>query len=306
MKFPAYVAPWVACPECGQPIQVEDTQVTGYFNGKSVSCPSGHKVTDWWKVACSEIENNFMLNQAFAFIGARTLLFRLHLQPATRVSYRFSDYGIPTDARILYVNYTPQGGGLFPMEMHGNISTQKFLSDEVTVFPVPLRADVPIGNTEVSVMVSWVPKMLNDDSWLSLTDSFEYYANNQYASMIVPANVAVESAMSRLLTAYLQKYVGKNRAEEFLENAATYGHQLNVILPLVTAQNAFPSLPDHVRGMLNKLRSLRNQLAHTGVLENPLNKRQAAELLCSALFGLHYVRHVGELLRPELTDSNSK
>lgn len=295
--MPMYVAPWVRCPECGQPIQIADRQVTGYFSGKPVLCTTGHKVEDWWKTACREIEENFMHNQAFAFIGAQTIIFRLDLQLGKRTSYRFSDYGIPRDARVLYVNYTPQGGGLFPVEMHGNVPTRKFFTDEVVIFPVPFGEDNLAIETAVSVMVSWVPRTADDESWQNLTDAFESYAQNQYSSMIVPANVAVESALSRLLTAYLQKFVANKRVEDFLENAATYGHQLNVVLPLITALNSLPALPDHLRGVLNKLRGLRNELAHTGTLEQPLDPRSAAELLCAALFGLHYVRHTYDLLQ---------
>ena len=291
------IAPWVRCPECGHPIQIEDSQVIGYFSGKPVVCAKGHKVADWWKTACQEIEENFMLNQAFAFIGAQTIIFQLVLQQGKRTTYRFSDYGIPRDARILYVNYTPQGGGLFPIEMHGNVPMRRFFNDEVVVFPVPFGPNDSVVDTEVSVMVSWVPRTADDESWQSLTDAFEFYAQTRYTSMIVPANVAVESALSRLLTAYLEKFIAKKRVEDFLENAATYGHQLNVVLPVLTALNSLPALPDHVRGVLNRLRGLRNELAHTGVLEHPLDQRNAAELLCGSLFGLHYVRHTNDLLR---------
>jgi hypothetical protein len=93
------IAPWVRCPECGHPIQIEDSQVIGYFSAKPVVCAKGHKVADWWKTACQEIEENFMLNQAFAFIGAQTIIFQIVLQQGKRTTYRFSEYGIPRVAR---------------------------------------------------------------------------------------------------------------------------------------------------------------------------------------------------------------
>lgn len=247
-----YVPPWVQCPERGQPIQIEDRLVTGYFSGKPVLCANNHKVEDWWKTACREIERNFMLNQAFAFIGAQTIIFRLDLQPGKRTSYRFSDYGIPRDAKVLYVNYSPQGGGLFPVEMHGNVPTRKFFTDEVVIFPAPFEGDNLAIETEVIVMVSWVPRTADDESWQNLTDAFEYYAQNQYSSMIVPANVAVETAISRLLTPFLEQYAPKKRVENFLETAATYSHQLNVLLPLITSLLNHPALPALVLEKLNR------------------------------------------------------
>jgi len=44
------------------------------------------------------------------------------------------------------------------------------------------------------------------------------------------------------------------------------------------------------------LKGLRNDLAHHGKLEEPLNKRQVAEMLCAALFGFHYVRMARSML----------
>jgi AcrR family transcriptional regulator len=237
-----------------------------------------------------------MHNQAFAFIGAQTLLFQLLLKDGQRTIYRFSDYGIPQDAKILYVNYTPSGGGLFPLEMHGNVPTRRFLSNEVVLYPMPFAADKTPEDTEVNVMVSWVPRTASDESWQSLVDAFEAYAHARYSSMIVPANVAVESALSRVLTGYLERFVSKRRIEDFLENAATYGHQLNVLLPVIASLKSLPLLPDHVRGALNRLREFRNDLAHAGTLKQPLDPHTAAEALCGALFGIHYVRYIEDQL----------
>lgn len=237
-----------------------------------------------------------MHNQAFAFIGAQTLLFQLLLKNGQRTIYRFSDYGIPQDAKILYVNYTPSGGGLFPLEVHGNVPTTRFLSNEVVLYPMPFAADKPPEDTEVNVMVSWVPRTASDESWQSLVDAFEAYAHARYSSMVVPANVAVESTLSRVLTGYLERFVSKKHIENFLENAATYGHQLNVLLPVIASLKSLPLLPDHIRGALNKLRDLRNDLAHAGTLKQPLDSHTAAEALCGALFGIYYVRYIEDQL----------
>jgi hypothetical protein len=290
-----YVAPWVRCPSCGHPIQINNNQVVNYFKQQPIQCESCHASLDWWTTSWKEIEENFMHNQAFAFIGAQTLLFKLTLKPGQRTAYRFSDYGIPADAKILYVNYTPSGGGLFPIEMHGNVPTRRFISNEVVLFPASFPGQ-PGNDTDVNVMVSWVPQTANEESWQSLVDAFEAFTHARYTSMVVPANVAVESALSRVLTGYLERFVSKKRTEDFLENAATYGYQLNVLLPVIASLKSLPLLPDNVRGALNKLRGLRNDLAHSGVLEKPLDQHSAAEVLCGALFGSHYVRFIDEQL----------
>ncbi len=235
-----------------------------------------------------------MANQAFTFVGARTVVFRITLQNNTRFSYRFSDKGIPANARILYINYTPNQGGLFPTELHGNLPIQKYRGDEVFIFPTPMANDgEPTSDTNVSVMVSWVQGAGDSVSFDSLVEAFEAYAASDFSSMIVPANVAVESSLSRLLNQFLnlKMEISKDRIERFFD-AASYSHQLNVLLPLISKLLNLPQLPNQIRGALNNLNARRNQIAHSGQLETSLDKNAAAELLCASLFGLHYVRYL--------------
>ncbi len=120
-----------------------------------------------------------------------------------------------------------------------------------------------------------------------------------YQSTILPANVAVESTLSRLLTDFLENTVSKKRAEDFLTNAATYSHQLNVLLPALVKNTSVPLLPDEIRGKLNRLRELRHEMAHKGFIDQILTKDETAECLCAALFGFHYLN----LIRPRLIGS---
>jgi hypothetical protein len=59
-----------------------------------------------------------------------------------------------------------------------------------------------------------------------------------------------------------------------------------------------PQLPDHIRGSLNRLRGLRNRVAHGGMPETPIPRSDAAECLCAAFFGVEYVRVVEQLRVP--------
>jgi len=151
--------------------------------------------------------------------------------------------------------------------------------------------DSPPASNEVSVMATWLPSSENDSSWLSLVTAFEAYVAQKYDTSIVPANVAVESALLRFMSDYLvTKGIAKKRLDDFLTNAATYSHQINVLLPLLTSLTEMPVLPDQIRGALNRLRRLRNQIAHHGETDHPLTKEIAAESLTAALFGLRYVQ----------------
>lgn len=282
------ITPWVRCPQCGAPMTIQDAYTVAYFDKGPVVCPACSADLDWWATILREVRENFMMNQAFGPVGAQSVVFRITLRSGERTQYKLSDHGIPTDARVLYVNYTP-AGPLFPVELHGNVATRRFVRNEITLWPVPLANPADARPTDVNVLVSWVPHSQLDTSWGNLVDAFEAYASGSYDSAVVPANVAVEAALSVFLFEYFSQYAAGDSVKHFLDDAATYSHQLNVVLPLVSALGGAPELPDHIRGLLNRLRRLRNQIAHDGKLETSLSQAETAELLCSALFGFRYV-----------------
>ncbi len=267
---------------------VQDAHTVAYFDKTPVTCSACKASVDWWATVLREVRDNFMMNQAFGLVGARSTIFRITLRPGERTRYSLSDHGIPADARVLYVNYTP-GGNLFPAELHGNVATRRHARNEMVLWPIPLTGLGEPRPTDVDVMVSWVPHLQLDASWRNLVDAFEAYASGSYHLAVMPANVAVEAALSVFLFEYLNRYVAGDSVKRFLDEAATYSHQLNVVLPLIAALCRTPDLPNHIRGLLNRLRRLRNQIAHDGALDPSLSAADAAELLCAALFGFRYV-----------------
>lgn len=287
------IAPWIPCTNCNAPIVVETNQIDNYFNNNINRCSSCNSNIDWWQATRNAIRNNFMLNQAFSVIGANSKIIEITLKPESRTCIKLSDHEIPINARVLYVNYTPQGGGLFPLEMHGNVPHRRILGDEIWLYPAVLSKDKVVSETKVTVMITWIAHGEDEIELLSITDAFDSYSNNQFLDSIIPANVAVESAISKLLSNYISKVVAKNRTEDFLTNAATYSSQLNVVLPLIVSMKGLPEMPDSIRGLLNKLRDYRNQIAHNGVTKRKLTKEDTADVLCASLFGLRYLSLIG-------------
>jgi len=284
------VQPWVRCLLCGAPITVIDEYFANYFSGVTVTCPDCSGSIDWWGQVLREIQDNFMGSMAFSAIGAESTIVKIVLNPGQRTVIQFADHGVPEDAKLLHVNYTPSGGGLFPIEIHGNVP-HRLLRHEVTLWPMQLGGPTT-GRTEVNVFVTWVQYPNDAYALERLGTAFEAYSDGRYSDVLVPANVAVELSLYKLLANNLEPVIGKGRTEEFLENGASYNHQLNGLLPFLTSTQGYNRLPEHVRGLLNRLRRLRNQVAHKGVLEDSLEKTEAAELLCAALFGVHYTRWI--------------
>ena len=293
--------PWVACLHCSAPVPIQNEITIEYFRGVQTICPKCEKTLDWWKTVLQTIRGNFMLVQAFAPVGARWTILNITLRPNLQTEVKFADHGVPADANILSVNYTPQGGGLFPIEIHGNTPQRHVIPPIVYLWPRPL-GEGSHSETTVNVMVTWVPHTAEDEAWQNLIDAFQAYVIGRYQSEVVPANVAVESKLARLLAKFLYKSAKQDNVDSFLKDGATYGHQLNVLLPALLSRTGAPRLPTHIHTALNRLKNLRHQMAHRGVLDNPLEKDEAAELLCAALFVFHYLN----LIRPILLEQKDK
>lgn len=183
----------------------------------------------------------------------------------------------------------------------GNQPNRHIIPPALTLYPMPYREE-EASETVILASVTWVPRSPGDEAWRNLIDAFHAYAGRRYEAAIVPANVAVESRLSQLLGTFLGRVAGKDRVEAFLETGATYSYQLNVVLPALLSFTKAPQLPAHIRGSLNRLRDLRNDLAHEGHLESPLERDDVARLLCAALFGFHYLN----LVRPVLVGPTSR
>jgi hypothetical protein len=145
------------------------------------------------------------------------------------------------------------------------------------------------NETPVAIQICWIERTLNNEILENLIDSVEAFTLKDYNACVIPSNVTVEATLNNILSEYLKKHSSKDRVTDFLSNGATYSHQLNVLLPLITSYEKFPKFPDHLRGNLNELRGLRNTIAHEGKTFKILDKKTISRLICSSAFGLAYL-----------------
>ncbi|MCD4654900.1 hypothetical protein K8T06_13320 [bacterium] len=129
---------------------------------------------------------------------------------------------------------------------------------------------------------------------------YNEYAEESYSGVVIPANIAVESSISQAVHLALHKsrVAGSKRINNFLTSKdASYSSFLQVFLPLLADRFSFPRLPDDLRGLLDRLRKLRNEMAHTGVLKTTISKPEIAELLAASTVGFLYGRQFRTVLR---------
>jgi hypothetical protein len=237
-------------------------------------------------------------------IGARKSVIQTTLRANQITAVDFHLSLIPEDSRVINIHYnatydTPaRTGTLQAVEIYQNPMFREVNPLGAAFYGIP-HGTPPYPDANLVIGVTWVPN-LTDESRMRLVDAFLYYLENRYHGALISANAAVEFRLGSLLTALLKRVpVGKGRIEDFLQSASTYSYQLNVLLPTFVSFTKGPVFPEFLRGKLNGLNRLRNDLAHGTIRGDAVGGDEAAQALCAAVFGLHYLNVVEPLL---LTD----
>lgn len=271
-------------------LDISDMTLAIYFSKHRMHCHGCNEELDWWSMVLSNIKSHspFYL---FEIVGALNTTFSFDLTLHQESVINMDDLGIPKEAKILSMSYTPNGTGVFPVEIHGNNPVRHYIKRIKRIYGRPMNQGEPDAKETVEIVssITWIKYDTNDVIG-NLTEAFEAYSIGKISSSIIPANVSVESKLNGLLDKYLKQYVGIEKVELFLESAATYSHQLNVLLPLIVAKENFMEFPDNLRGHLNKLRVFRNNIAHYGKFKKAISNDEVAEMLCASAFTLGYLR----------------
>src|SRR5438552_12639172 len=107
------------------------------------------------------------MQQSLALAGAQWTYFPITIKPNENFHLDLSQHGIPADARLLSIGYTPVGGAasLFPLEWHGNFPLRR-PSMKTILVPVELTSKKEdIGPTEVAVLAAWLPVQGDEEPW---------------------------------------------------------------------------------------------------------------------------------------------
>jgi hypothetical protein len=219
-----------------------------------------------------------------------------------------TEVGIPKGATVLQVGYTPQGGegqgSVFPIELHGNVPRRRVIGNELHLLGrAMIDGDGTVGTVNrVSIWVLWIPQD-KAESWSYIVSGFDAFVAQHYDRAIVPAQSAVEISTMPIIRELLEHHASVKRVESFMGDRLTFGHVVNIVLPFMCGQAKIPKLPDKIRGSLNALRDIRNDLVHQGLGGDKVTAEQAGEGLCAAVFGCEYARFVGPKLRAWLVSA---
>lgn len=280
------------CPECKAiSFPITNENLSNYFHGIKMNCPKCNANLDWWSLLLRHFDWE-VPSYTYAIVGGFTTSLRIYMKVGEIFTLNLEEIGIPKESKILQISYTPNGNGLFPIELHGNTPARHYIPNIINLYGRPMGE--PSGETPVAVQINWAEKLNDNQIWENIINAVESFTVKDYNSCIIPSNVSVESTLHNIMTKYFSPFSAKDRVEDFLNNGATYSHQLNLLLPLIAHSNSFPKMPDNIRGNLNKLRGYRNSLAHKGKTDKQIDKKTVSELICSAAFGLSYLNLLEE------------
>jgi hypothetical protein len=159
----------------------------------------------------------------------------------------------------------------------------------------PLAGDAQ--EAPIAASVTWVP--WHDDcseSWIYLSEAFDAWASLKYWNVILPAYVAFEIALMRVVRTGMQRRLSKASISDFIRDGLTSSVALNVILPMLCDLSNSKRLPDSIRGEINRLRKLRNDLVHDGLAKDAVSRELASEMVCATVFGFEYLRYANRSL----------
>jgi hypothetical protein len=288
VEAPRKMPPSFPCPSCPAAFGCTVTWLDPYT--KNVTCPACGNHFSSWELILHSIKGPSPFF-CFSPLGAKNTLFRTKVYLSSENRFNLYDNGLPKGAIILDLYLI--SSGMFCTEMGGNRRRQRPRGGNLQLFGFHTYTspDPSVTEATVDISVTWVPSADHDIAWKSLVLAFDEFADEDFDQSVIPANVAVESKVLRFLDPRISSIASKNRCKDLLD-VATYSHQLNTLLPMITSAKGIQPMDESIRGNLNALRNQRNQLAHNGYSEPPLSKDRMADLLASVLFGFAYLDYL--------------
>lgn len=270
--------PLVFCLKCKRPNTISANFFESFFAQVLESCNGCGGVINDFDTIHYQLTLNFLNNNPFYLIYAQSCFIQIGLESEKQFTLDLIDFGIPSEAKIIYINYTPTGD-LFPLEMHGNVPVRNSINHCINLYPVNLlKTEAKTGG--VNIMVSWLS--VKDEIYLSMLEALEYFVVKKYTSMIIPLHTCMEALLDR----YLIKYLKVNFNKEI--TTLNYYNKLHILLPMSLEKNELSLVKDAISD-LDDLRDRRNKLVHSKKVKS-LQDDVCIKLLASSIFIFYFLQ----------------
>ena len=146
---------------------------------------SGVRPANLWDVVVQGARAISVSAHCLGYVGARITTFFENIDAHKYHEIELQRVGIPEDAAILQVGYTPQGGGVFPIELHGNTPLRRIAGTTLRLLGMPMEG-AGTHSSRVVISTVWVPNR-QEAGWPYLLDGFDAIVSRNYDRVIVPA-----------------------------------------------------------------------------------------------------------------------
>lgn len=189
------------------------------------------------------------------------------------------------DGLLLYINYTPcGGGGLFPIEMHSNTPIRHEEFKKKYLYPGKNKSASNVKETEIQIFYWYLPAGLEkDDPRKLMLDAFKCFYEEKFSYMIISAQTALEIMQYNFFSKILSSVgISEENKRNFLSRTVTFALQFKVLLPLITNFTDIPAIPSSVASGISRLINVRNNLIHTRNKKIDLERSDAKTMLISS------------------------
>jgi len=238
MKNKFDIDPWIPCSLCKAPMLVTNELFDKFFNNEKFRCIRCMNNIDIEEQIEYAIELNLMNNGLYHLLGLPSKIYTVILQKEKSKTINFSDFGIPEEAIIVYINYTTQNTDVSTVQVHGNVPYVNLPQKEVTLYPIPMSEKVE-NEIETSIMIMWSDN--KDVEIKYLLDAINYFNMQKYDEMIIPLNIAIEAYITSVLFRHFQ-IVWNDKVASRLINSLDYSYILKKLLPDLVYANSWIEL----------------------------------------------------------------
>jgi hypothetical protein len=300
------------CPRCNTLFVLTPAHFATHFGGAEVRCGYSHctKSFNLWADMVQHVGDADVFGTALRFAGARTVMVTVPIGFNEVKQIDLSEHGVPQDADIIALVLQPEGGGNAAV-LHGRHALpDRIRGPRFVLFAQPFISVARGREGSVKVNATWFVRRGDDTTIRHVVDAARRLSEGQFDDVVVPANIAVEAAISPVVERALEGPAGKavlgllgdassqSHVQRFLDDKSKIAHRVNALAPIIARLAGAPTLPRELLGVLNRLRDLRNEVAHDGKCAAQ-SRQDAAEHLAGAVFALRYA----ELLEAAVTEA---
>lgn len=224
----------------------------------------------------------------YAVLGGKCNFLKIELYPNKIYHLDLTD--VVKDGKIVYINYTPCGAGLLPIQMHGNIPVSDIPSI-IDLYPVPCIPTTQATTTDVSILYWYFDKnKIANVVENSMIKGFESYQKGYYESMVIELHTAIEVLLTQSIEKFIENFQLTTEEIENNKLRKNFYAKRKQGLPYMATKIKVPLLSEPIRKTFYELVKCRNEIMHEGKAAQKITQDRASLYIAHAFLYYRYLK----------------